>query len=70
MTMRGCLRKEQVGEIIGPKLGWNESQLAAWNGLYTEDRPEWGEGVYFPDTYLLPKDEPVRIRRQTLHRQL
>ena len=59
VTMRGCLRKEQVGEIIGPKLGWNESQLATWNGLYTEDRPEWGEGVYFPDTYLLPKDEPV-----------
>ena len=59
VTTLGCVRKEQIGEMIAPKLGWNEDQLASWNALYTEDKPEWAEGVYFPDTYLLPKDESV-----------
>lgn len=59
VTTSGCLRREQIGEMIAPTLGWNEDQLASWNALYTEDKPEYTEGVYFPDTYLLPKDEPV-----------
>lgn len=59
VTTSGCLRKEQVGEMIGPKLGWNSEQLTTWNAVYAEDKPEWVEGVYFPDTYLLPRDEPV-----------
>lgn len=52
VTTSGCLRKEQVGEMIGPKLGWNSEQLTTWNAVYAEDNPEWIEGVYFPDTYL------------------
>ncbi len=59
VTTWGCLRKEQVGEMIAPKLEWNGDQLGAWKALYKEDKPEWAEGVYYPDTYLLPKDEPV-----------
>lgn len=59
VTTSGCLRKEHVGEMIGPKLGWSSEQLAAWNAVYNDKKPEWIEGVYFPDTYLLPKDEPV-----------
>lgn len=59
VTTSGCLRKEQVGEMIGPKLGWNSEQLTTWNAVYAQEKPEWIEGVYFPDTYLLPKDEPV-----------
>lgn len=59
VTTSGCLRREQIGEMIGPKLGWNDEQMTAWNALYKEDEPERTEDVYFPDTYLLPKDEPV-----------
>ena len=59
VTTWGCIRKEQVGEMIAPALGWGDEQLASWNAVYTEDKPEWAEGVYFPDAYLLPKDEPV-----------
>lgn len=58
-TISGCLRREQIGEMIAPKLGWNDAQLSTWNSLFKEDKPEWVEGVYYPDTYLLPKDEPV-----------
>jgi len=59
MTTSGCLRKEQIGGMIGPKLEWSGEQLAVWNAVYNDEKPEWIEGVYFPDTYLLPKDEPV-----------
>ncbi len=59
LTTSGCLRREQVGEVIAARLGWNGDQMTQWNNLYAEDKPEWAEGVYFPDTYLLPKDEPV-----------
>lgn len=59
VTIGGCLRKEQIGEMIGPKLGWKPEDLTRWNGLYNTDKPEWAEGVYYPDTYLLPTDEPV-----------
>ncbi|MDP1721794.1 MAG: endolytic transglycosylase MltG [Candidatus Gottesmanbacteria bacterium] len=59
VTTWGCLRKEQVGEMIAPKLGWTGEQLVSWNAVYNENKPEWAEGVFFPDTYLLPKDEPV-----------
>ncbi len=54
-----CVRKEQVGEMIAPKLGWTGAIVDEWNRLYKEEKPEWAEGVYFPDTYLLPTDEPV-----------
>lgn len=52
------LRKEQIGELLGTKLGWSMAQENEWNSLH-EDSREYREGVYFPDTYLLPTDEPV-----------
>ena len=55
----GCIRKEQVGKTIGAKLGWSDDQMVQWNALHATDKQEWFEGVYFPDMYLLPKDEPV-----------
>lgn len=33
--------------------------MVQWNALHATDKQEWFEGVYFPDMYLLPKDEPV-----------
>lgn len=59
VTLSGCLRKEQVGEILAAYLGWDTQELKDWNGIYKEFKPEYIEGVYFPDTYLLPADEPV-----------
>lgn len=60
VSMREGLRKEQVGEIVGSALGWTEAQRNVWNTLYTLDsKPDFAEGVYFPDTYLLPRDETV-----------
>lgn len=57
VTVNGCLRREQIGEMIGKKLEWEQEQLDAWNTAYKKLQPEYIEGVYYPDTYLLPKDE-------------
>ena len=59
ITISACLRKEQIGEILAATLGWDPVEQEEWNGLYRTTQPEYVEGVYFPDTYLLPVDEPV-----------
>jgi len=57
ISYSSCLRKEQVGEILADALGWNENDLEKWNTIYTNTTPEYFEGVYYPDTYLIPVDE-------------
>jgi UPF0755 protein len=51
------LRKEQIANLIGDTLGWTDQQKADWINKYTSMKYDETEGVYFPDTYLLPKDE-------------
>lgn len=61
VTVREGLRKEQIGILLKDKLGWRGEQEAEWNRVYA-DSVEYREGVYFPDTYLLPRDEtPAQI---------
>ncbi len=57
VSYSSCLRKEQVGEILADSLGWSENDLKKWNTVYTDTTPEYFEGVYYPDTYLIPVDE-------------
>ncbi|MBI4973710.1 endolytic transglycosylase MltG [Candidatus Roizmanbacteria bacterium] len=57
VTFGGCLRKEQIGEILAEALKWSDDDLNKWNTIYTNSKPEYKEGVYYPDTYLLPIDE-------------
>lgn len=57
LTIRGCLRREQIGEMIGKKLGWDEQNLESWNNAYKNLGEEYFEGVYYPDTYLVPVSE-------------
>lgn len=57
VSYSNCLRKEQVGEILKDALGWSGEELTKWNTVYTNSTPEYFEGVYYPDTYLIPIDE-------------
>lgn len=57
-----CPRKEQVGEKLANILGWNQDQLTKWNSLNINT--ENYEGVYYPDTYLIPVDEAVELVAQ------
>lgn len=52
-----CPRKEQVGEKLANVLGWNEQKLNSWNNLFKNT--DYFEGVYYPDSYLIPTDETV-----------
>lgn len=58
VSWSSCLRKEQIGEILANSLGWGDEELNKWNTVYTNTKPEYFEGVYYPDTYLIPRDEP------------
>ena len=57
LTFSPGLRKEQIGQILVHNLNWPDEELEKWNTVYTTTSPEYTEGVYFPDTYLIPVDE-------------
>jgi UPF0755 protein len=57
VTITGCQRREQIGETLQKVLRWNQTILDQWNNAYKNMEPEYVEGVYYPDTYLLPIDE-------------
>ena len=60
VTVREGLRKEQIGELLVSALGWSVNAQEQWDTVYADTKPEYTEGVYFPDTYLLPLDETVQ----------
>lgn len=69
VTISGCTRKEQVGEILMKYLGWDQKKLDEWNSLYIKNGPEYFEGVYYPDTYLIPVDEaPAAVAKRFINR--
>lgn len=51
------LRKEEIAELLAPALGWTAKQKTEWITKSTTTKPEYLEGVYMPDTYLLPVGE-------------
>ncbi|MFA6375847.1 MAG: endolytic transglycosylase MltG [Candidatus Paceibacterota bacterium] len=51
------LRKEEVAAILGGALGWTRAQEDKWAAVDTQTKADNVEGVYFPDTYLIPVDE-------------
>lgn len=51
------LRKEQISEKLTSQLKWSEKDKEDWISINTDRRIEYREGVYFPDTYLIPTDE-------------
>lgn len=57
VTISFCPRKEQIGEKLISALGWSQEELNKWNATHTDTKPEYFEGVYYPDTYLIPVNE-------------
>ena len=50
------LRKEQIADLVGKKLNWNEEQKYQFTNLHTTEERSF-EGHYFPATYFLSKDD-------------
>ena len=57
VTITGCQRREQIGENLQKALGWDTRKLEEFLTAYKALGEEYIEGVYYPDTYLLPVDE-------------
>jgi UPF0755 protein len=69
IVLKEGLRKEQIGEILVKILGWSEEQYDQFISVSTAPDKEHVEGVYFPDTYLIPLTETpdevaLRMRRR------
>lgn len=58
VTVPEGLRKEEISEILSEELGWSEEKKLKWVSIDTASPQDYFEGVYFPDTYLIPVDEP------------
>jgi UPF0755 protein len=59
------LRKEEIADIISNTLGWSEEEENKWINTYTAMDYDHTEGVYFPDTYLIPVDEaPLDVAKR------
>ena len=63
-----CVRKEQLGEYLADALKWNSDQLNSWNSLNKAGNPDFFEGVYYPDTYLIPVTEsPAQVAQRFIN---
>lgn len=57
VTIVPGLRKEEIADILSKELGWTKTQKDKWINNYTKMKYDYVEGVYFPDTYLIPVNE-------------
>lgn len=62
------LRKEEIGEILAKTFNWTNEGLDQWNNIYTAMKFDYFEGVYFPDTYLIPtKEDGLEIANRLIN---
>jgi len=67
ITIPEGIRKEQIGERLAKLLNWNDKELAEWSNIYSENNTDYKEGVYLPDTYLIPVNEtPTQIANRMI----
>jgi UPF0755 protein len=65
VTIPPGLRKEEIGDLLAGKLGWTDVQKNEWATATVGESPDYLEGVYSPDTYLIPiKDSPTTIAKR------
>ncbi|MDE2001679.1 MAG: endolytic transglycosylase MltG [Patescibacteria group bacterium] len=51
------LRKEEIADLLARSLGWTDAKKSEWLTVDTVSPSDYREGVYFPDTYLIPLTE-------------
>lgn len=69
ITIPEGLRKEQIAYILQDALHWPAQDAERWVTDYTAMRYDYVEGVYFPDTYLIPIDESPLALAERLQRR-
>ncbi len=54
ITITPGMRKEEIAGLFRTQLGWSEAEVTEWLTVHTAPSPSFVEGVYYPDTYLIP----------------
>ena len=61
------LRKEEIADLLVTNLGWTKLQKTKWINVYTKTKADYVEGVYFPNTYLIPVVEtPQNVAKRLI----
>ncbi|HZX01223.1 MAG TPA: endolytic transglycosylase MltG [Candidatus Paceibacterota bacterium] len=69
MVIPEGLRKEEIGEMFAESFSWSDEELEKWANEYTTVQNDYFEGVYFPDTYLMPVDDsPEKVAERMINR--
>jgi len=67
VVIKEGLRKEEIADLLATTLGWTKTQKSDWINKDTTTSPEYTEGVYYPDTYLIPVDEePALVAKRLI----
>lgn len=66
VTIKPGLRKEEIAEILKDALGWSKDQKENWIKKDTAASLEFTEGVFYPDTYLIPVEEEPGLTAKRL----
>lgn len=62
------LRKEEIANVVGDKLGWGELEKNQFIDAHLAINTTNLEGHYFPKTYFIQKDEsPIGVTADMLH---
>ncbi|OGI63548.1 hypothetical protein A2914_02580 [Candidatus Nomurabacteria bacterium RIFCSPLOWO2_01_FULL_41_21] len=62
VQVREGLRKEEVAEVVGEKLGWDDTEKQDFLKIHLAYNSADHEGRYFPKTYLIDKnEEPLEV---------
>lgn len=61
VVIKPGLRKEEIAEILSVALNWDKNQKEKWLTKDTTISPEYVEGVYYPDTYLIPVTDTTEM---------
>jgi len=59
VVIKPGLRKEEIANILAQSLNWSSETKSDWITKYTTSNSDYIEGVYYPDTYLIPVDESL-----------
>ncbi|MCB9805927.1 endolytic transglycosylase MltG [Candidatus Nomurabacteria bacterium] len=70
VTIQEGLRLEEIAEVFAKELDWSDNKKAEFIKTFPLCPLTSGEGFLFPGTYLVHKDEPVKIIKEEMKENL
>jgi len=68
VTIPEGLRKEEIAELLTKKLNWGKDDVTGFLEAGKDKGTDYYEGVYFPETYLIPKaDSGAKVAKRMMN---